>query len=223
MVKRALKRLGFILAVYLVVVDCVQHKQLTGSSHMKDLVGPSVLYIAITTPDGIPYHGGTGFEVEDSSGHRFIVTNKHVCGIFTGGVAQLQTEEGKVYFRHILKVSDIFDLCLIDSIDEVPALHLGKKISLLDKIFIVGHPFLHPLKVTSGNVIRSLVITTTEDGITSTGSFASLETNAEAHPGNSGSPVVNPKGEVVGVLFAGTADGETSFVVPLDDLKDFLR
>jgi S1-C subfamily serine protease len=54
-------------------------------------------------------------------------------------------------------------------------------------------------------------------------SYDAWETSAATYPGNSGSPMMNRDGEVIGVIFA--ADGETNrgFVIPLDVLKNFVR
>ena len=48
------------------------------------------------------------------------------------------------------------------------------------------------------------------------------QTNMIMHPGNSGSPVVDKLGRVIGVAFA--IDGRTNYgyIVNLQDLKDFL-
>lgn len=43
------------------------------------------------------------------------------------------------------------------------------------------------------------------------------------HPGNSGSPVVNFWGNVVGVAFAGSSDTNWGMMVPLKDVKAFLK
>lgn len=47
--------------------------------------------------------------------------------------------------------------------------------------------------------------------------------NAIAYKGNSGSPVVDIFGRVVGVLFAGSSQPTDSYLVPLPKLKEFLK
>lgn len=49
------------------------------------------------------------------------------------------------------------------------------------------------------------------------------QTAVTGHPGNSGSPVVNFWGNVTGVLFAGDDETNWSYMVPLKDLKAFLK
>ncbi len=47
-------------------------------------------------------------------------------------------------------------------------------------------------------------------------------TTAVSLPGNSGSPVVDYKGNVIGVLFAGDSEVHWGLVITLDDVRDFL-
>ena len=54
--------------------------------------------------------------------------------------------------------------------------------------------------------------------------YRSYSTTAVAYPGNSGSPVVNRYGNVIGVLFAGSSQQERdNYVVPLAELKRVLN
>jgi S1-C subfamily serine protease len=210
-----------VCALYLSAFNCVQVRHLSRARDLFKKAAPSVVYISFMDPEGQPYHGGTGFQVEDPSGKSFIVTNAHVCHVFAPNNAVIiKTEQGKFFFRHILQVSDLFDLCVIDSIEGMPSLKLAKKLDMHQHISILGHPLLQPLKITSGKVDGSEIIITTEDGLTPSGSFVAMRTGAESKPGNSGSPVIDDNGYVVGVLFAG--NGVESCFVPLEDLKNFL-
>ena len=54
--------------------------------------------------------------------------------------------------------------------------------------------------------------------------YRSYSTTAVSYPGNSGSPVVNKYGNVIGVLFAGSNEQERdNYVVPLAELKRVLN
>jgi hypothetical protein len=115
---------------------------------------------------------------------------------------------------------------------------------------VVGHPMLQPISISAGwvrgrgltpvgycNVKSQMQVLPSGvqrkannipgflqnllDEVDCVKLMDSVMTNAFSLPGNSGSPVLNDAGNVVGVLFAG--DGRnTSLIVPTDLIHDFL-
>jgi S1-C subfamily serine protease len=170
--------------------------------------------------------GGTGFVVKSpTSGVSYVVTNNHVCEVGEDGYVTLNsTQLGRDMRARIIELSPGDDLCLIEAPAGLPSLKIsGSNAGLLDQIYVVGHPQLMPLTVTTG-LIRQLPrlweIPTKqlkhdekcEAGEREEmvfifrfciGSFYAYEMTAEIRPGNSGSPVMNSDGEVVAVVFAG--------------------
>jgi V8-like Glu-specific endopeptidase len=54
-------------------------------------------------------------------------------------------------------------------------------------------------------------------------SYQSYATTATTYPGNSGSPVVNKYGNIIGVLFAGSSKEEKdNYLVPVSEVKRVL-
>ena len=55
-------------------------------------------------------------------------------------------------------------------------------------------------------------------------SYTYIMTDAAANPGNSGGPLLNEQGEVIGVLVSGmdTAEG-MNYAIPIDMVKEFFR
>jgi S1-C subfamily serine protease len=82
-------------------------------------------------------------------------------------------------------------------------------------VTVVGYPQGGLLTVTDGQVIGS----TTDPLNENLGEV--LVTDAPVEPGSSGSAVLNEAGEVVGVVYAKSAAGQ-SFIVPVSTLRELL-
>lgn len=168
--------------------------------------------------------GGTGFQVLTPSGKQYTLSNAHVCR----GSNQLIAFDHKKE-SHVLKVIelDVFhDLCILEPISHLPALDVAKEFYVHERIWLVGHPALRPLTLESGHYAGNLDMTIWEQcpiGICVVKRNANYINNI-AYGGNSGSPVLDMLGNVVGVLFAGRPDQPTaSYTVPLYAIKRFLK
>lgn len=192
--------------------------------------------------------GGTGFAVRAPSGKLYTLTNAHVCSIAKDG-AMLAKYEGKKIRLQVISVSETTDLCLLSALPEKGGLEIGKELGMYEGVYLVGHPMLQPISIAAGWVrgrgeipvgycegaitkvsilpegeTRSFKLDALDDLLEAMSCVKyvdSIITNNFSLPGNSGSPVLNEDGKVIGVLFAG--DGRsTSLIVPLDRVQDFL-
>ena len=141
----------------------------------------------------VPASSGTGFFIS-KEGH--IVTNNHVVnGCTTTNV----NYQGKVVVAKILARDRINDLALLH-VDIKPKGILNisdEDANLLEEIYVAGYPFgkaiSSSIKVTKGVV----------SSITGLGdNYSNFQIDAALQPGNSGGPIINNKGDVVGVAVA---------------------
>jgi len=160
--------------------------------------------------------GGTGWSVK-LHGKYYIITNKHVCEMYQGDKnATIKLNDGRLLHRQVISISDISDLCAIEGIEEIGALSLADNIYIGEIVSVVGHPLLLPINVSYGAILEE---NNFQIGFESELAFLST---CQILPGNSGSPVVNYRGQVVGVAFAADSDVHWGLIIPLDDLKMFL-
>ena len=193
-----------------------------------------------------PYGGsGTGFVIERND-TKFILTNRHVCLMNKGNALSALDQKGGDTIVRVLVWSRNYDLCLMTSRQDLPALKLAKSYNLFEKAYPIGHPLGLPLTLANGRLIskekielmidcklphdREIEITNPFARIIygidkiCTKMFNSVRTDAPIYPGNSGSPVLNFFGNVNGVVFAGSTRAEhASYLVPLEDVKKFLN
>jgi S1-C subfamily serine protease len=123
--------------------------------------------------------------------------------------------EHKDIIGTVLRMSKKKDLCIVKiENDDFPVIKIAKeKAKLFDHVFSLGNPLDMTNHLTDGYV---------GDTMDYEGASYQLITS-EIYPGSSGSPTVNDNGELVGV---NTLKGEAptqSYMIPLNDVLDFLE
>ena len=188
------------------------------------LCAPSVVSIKVSndSSEGI----GTGF-VFDKNG--YIATACHVIS----GMKEITviTSEKKEFSATLVASDELCDLALLKiESNELSALPFGKSSELLvgDKIFAIGTPASLDFagSMTGGDISfvdRSVSIYNDTDGSLKK-KMTLLQTSAALNPGNSGGPVIDSYGKVVGIVtmkLGNSFDG-ISFVIPSDGAYQIL-
>ncbi len=173
-------------------------------------VGPAVVSIDVSmahpamddasAPGDITVSLGSGFLFDDQ-GH--IVTNQHV--IEDGGTFQVRFSDGTIVPARVIGSDVGSDLAVI-KVDSLPAdaapLTLGdaRAVAVGQTAIAIGNPFGLQNTMTVG--IVSGIARSLEGQATQRGTFRIpnvIQTDAAINPGNSGGPLLNIRGEVVGV------------------------
>jgi serine protease Do len=171
-------------------------------------VGPSV--VNIRTPRGPAEGQGSGVIVDPAG---YIVTNKHVVE----GVerAEIQLSDGRRGSAVVIGADEVTDIAVLKTeMKDLVALEWGDsdELQVGDLVWAVGSPFGLQKSVTSG-----ILSAKERRGITGTRVIQEfLQTDAAVNPGNSGGPLVNAEGKVVGINTAiiGPSYQGISFAVP---------
>ena len=160
---------------------------------------------------------GTAFVVNKDG---YLVTCAHVVHGGTKFMVKLGDNE---VAAKVIEVDTEHDVALLQiPLRNLPALPLGDshKVQLAQQVRVVGYPLSDVLgssiKVTSGSIA----------GIVEHEGQRLLQVDASINPGNSGGPVVNNRGEVVGVASAKLVGMEVSnvgFAVPVEEARRLLE
>ena len=172
---------------------------------------------------------GSGFII-DKDGH--ILTNNHVIDGADEIVVLIQDGDNgeKEYDAKLVGTDSKTDIALIKLIlkDEdrknFPTLSLGDsdKLEVGEWVVAIGNPFGLSHTVTVG------VVSAKERNIGSGPYDEFIQTDASINPGNSGGPLMNIKGEVIGIntaIISGNTGGNVGigFAIPINVAKDILK
>ncbi len=161
---------------------------------------------------------GSGFLI---SADGWIVTNNHVIDRAEDVKVRLEGREYEAEIRGRDRETDLA-LIKIEAGEDLPFLALGdsEQLRVGDWIMAIGSPLSFEASVTVGVVSakgRSFGI---EGGPTSFANY--IQTDAAINRGNSGGPLVNTAGEVVGIATAMAWAENIGFAVPVDVLEGVL-
>ena len=169
---------------------------------------------------GEPPHRGVGSGViVDSRG--FVLTNHHV--IERADEIELTLTDGRTFTGTVIGRDPKTDLAVVkvDADQELPAARLGDsdRVKVGQWAVAIGNPFGlgHSLTVgvISGVGRGELGLSTFEDYI---------QTDASINPGNSGGPLLNIRGEVIGINTAINPVGRgIGFAIPINMAKEVMQ
>lgn len=165
----------------------------------------------------IPRKGqGSGF-IFDKRGYIF--TNEHV--IDNADEITVTLADGRKYKAKVVGMDREFDVAIlkIDVKDDLPVIKLGdsSKTEVGEWVIAIGNPFGLEQTVTVGVISalgRNLAVSK-EHIYTDL-----IQTDASINPGNSGGPLINMKGEAIGINSAIIPYGQgLGFAIPINRVK----
>jgi S1-C subfamily serine protease len=194
-------------------------------------VGPSVVRInALKRVNGAidPFRqffgeGGVPEEkVQEGSGSGFILradgrvlTNAHV--VEGADEVEIKLKDGRSFQGKVVGLDTVTDIAAIKiNADQLPAVTLGDSDQLIpgEWAIAIGNPLGLDNTVTAG-IISATGRTSREVGIADK-RVSFIQTDAAINPGNSGGPLLNARGEVIGVNTAIRANAQgLGFAIPI--------
>ena len=173
---------------------------------------------------GEPHHGlASGFIIDPQG---FILTNAHVIAGASRVQVELGDEEQERLPARIVGRDEPTDVALlkIEAGKKLVALPLGDSDQLraAEWVMVMGNPFGLSHSVTVGVISHTGRVDIVPQGQDSYPDF--IQTDAPINPGSSGGPLVNLRGEVVGIATAINVIGQgIGFAVPINMAKGILQ
>jgi putative serine protease PepD len=185
----------------------------------------AVTYISAQTPQGTAT--GSGFVV---SSDGKIITNEHVVDGATAVSVKLGTG-GQTLQAQVVAADASKDLALL-KVDGTNLKHLdlgdSSSLQVGDNVYAIGNPYGLDHTLTSGIVSALNREIEAPDGTPIAGA---VQTDAALNPGNSGGPLLDTDGKVIGVnsqiASSGSSSGEAGnvgigFAIPAKTVADFI-
>lgn len=160
------------------------------------------------------------------SADGYIVTNKHVIG--SGSEFSVNFSDGTTATAALVGYDDLTDIAVIkvasDNKLSPITLSSSDKLTVGASLYAIGNPFGYTWSLTSGSVSGTDRLVSTSGGNIIPNM---IQTDAMINPGNSGGPLIDARGEMVGLVSSiystsGTAQG-ISFALPSATVRDVAK
>ncbi len=183
------------------------------------LLEPSVVRIEVYKGGGW-YGGGSGVIISNTG---YVLTNYHVIEDATS--IEITLMSGITYDATVIARNEDRDLAIvkIDSTrTDFPEAALGSSadVTVGEEVVAIGFSLLFDLEGQATFTQGIVSAVRTLDG------YEYVQTDAAINPGNSGGPLVNLKGEVIGIntwKYVGEVIEGLGFAIPIDEIKLFIQ
>jgi S1-C subfamily serine protease len=187
----------------------------------------------------------SGEQIKAPSGMQYILTAAHCKVLAVDGSIKVITEDGRELMRRVIEEDVKSDLLLLEGAPGIEGLSVADDLSPRDHIRTFTHGYGMATYKTEGVIIQDMRVQIAISAVLSPEDQAKCEeqpkqkvmdagwfgkmcamdvvetaTTALILPGSSGGPVVNDRGELVGVVSAG--DGVIGMLVKISDINDFI-
>ena len=199
-----------------------------------DKVSPAVVSIVVKNVSLDFFNGpeltesgiGTGFIIEPNG---LIVTNSHVVEDESGEYS-IVLKDGSSYDVEKIHLDRTSDLAILEvAARDLPTVELGDSDSLRvgQTAIAIGNAlgrFQNTVTVGVVSGIGREVFTSGGFGTRAAVQENAIQTDAALNPGNSGGPLLNSSGQVIGISVATTLGADNiSFAIPINTLKPILE
>lgn len=197
-----------------------------------DKVYDSVLCIETVSSDGTVMSTGTGFVYDKDDKYGYVLTNAHV--VSEGSTIQGVLSNNNVVELTLLGSDSYTDLAVLrmnaSDVLQVASIGSSDNTEIGNTVFTVGSPLglTYAGTVTKGILSGKdrLIETSASSGLSSESYIVKvLQTDAAISPGNSGGPLVNLAGDVIGITSLKLVDEEVEgmgFAIPIEDAMNYV-
>lgn len=211
------KYLNYVLIVVIsVILSVVIISCLSNKGYDISRVEESLVYIEAIDDSSIS--SGSGFVYKTENNKNYIVTNYHIIEGYSN--IHVYVSDKKQVNASIFGFDEDSDIAILEINDELnlKEIKLGdsSKLNIGDEVYAVGTPIDYRYFSTfTKGIVSYLNREINVDGNV----YKTIQVDASINNGNSGGPLIDKKGNVIGVVFIKESDIDgVGFALPINDV-----